>query len=281
MCAGMPGAGDPAALGGSLGDLGELGPLDVLDAIARHEIVPHYQPLVSLESGRLIGVEALARWEHPERGRLGPTLFVPLLERARRVTDLTARMLDVACGDYADWRRRFHLPDPFTLAVNVSATELVDRRLARLAADTLRRHGIPARALCLELTETAAIADLCAARRVCLELRALGVRLAIDDFGAGHATERHLDVLPFDIVKIDQSYVAGMGRCPESAEFIAATVASAGGAVEVVAEGVETAAQAAALGQLGCRHGQGFGFGRPGPADDVLAAFMPLALTAG
>ena len=251
--------------------------VEVLKAIAMNQILPHYQPLVSIPSGRLIGVEALARWEHPDHGRLPPTAFVPALERARRVTDLTAHMVERACGDLADWRRRFRLPDPFTMAVNISATELGDPRLIRLVTDSLRRHCVPPGALCLEVTETAAIDDLAASAAVCHELRALGVRLAIDDFGAAHASQRYFDVLPFDVVKIDQSYVAQLGLRPDCAAFIARTVASAGGAIEVVAEGVETAEQAAALRQLGCRNGQGFGFGRPGPGDDVLAAFMTLS----
>lgn len=248
---------------------------DILAAISAGHIVPHYQPLVALGSGRLVGVEALARWEQPGHDFLLPADFVPLLESAHRVSELTRWMLDRACGDLAGWRRRYFLSDEFSVAVNVSATELVDHQLVTTAVETLRRHRIPSRSLCLELTETAPIADLDMARDVLGQLRKVGVRVAIDDYGSGYTNHRYLELLPFDMVKIDQSYVTELDRRPENADFITQTVAAAGGKQVVVAEGVQTQEQADALCSLGCLHGQGSGIGQPGPGDAVVAAWAP------
>jgi EAL domain-containing protein (putative c-di-GMP-specific phosphodiesterase class I) len=200
---------------------------------------------------------------------------VPPLEQARRISTLTAWMLDRASGDLADWRRRFRLPRHFRVAVNVSATELLDHRLVAMAAGAIKRHRIPPAALCLELTETARIEDLPMAVDVFVRLRKLGVRMAIDDFGTGFTSPRYLEKLPFDMVKIDHSYVADVERRPDCVAFIARTVAAATRRrVEVVAEGVETTAQARALWSLGCRHGQGWSFGRAVPADSVLSTWL-------
>jgi len=248
---------------------------EILAAIDDGEMEPHYQPLVSLESQRLVGVEALARWNRPGRGQTPPGEFVPHLEHSRRVSALTAWMLDRAGGDLAAWQQRFRLPQDFHVAVNVSATELVDDRLVAMAAEAIGRHGIPPAALCLELTETARIEDLAMAIGVFVQLRRLGVRVAIDDFGAGFAGPLQLESLPFDLVKIDHSYVADVEHRADCVDFIARTVAAAARrSVDVVAEGVETSAQARTLRSLGCRHGQGWSFGRAGPAEAVLSTWV-------
>jgi EAL domain-containing protein (putative c-di-GMP-specific phosphodiesterase class I) len=249
--------------------------IEILAAIDDGQIVPHYQPLVSLGSHRLIGVEALARWDRPDRLHIGPSQFVASLERARCVSRLTARMLDRASGDLAAWQRHFRLPRHFRVAVNVSATELMDHRLVTMAAAAIDRHGIPPTALCLELTETARIEDPATAVEVFVRLRELGVRVAIDDFGVGFTTPLHFETLPFDMVKIDHSYVADVERRQDCADFITRTVAAATRRkVDVLAEGVETLGQARTLQLLGCRHGQGWSFGRAAPADAVLSAWV-------
>ncbi len=258
----------------------DIGLAGIITAIGEGELVPHYQPLVSFETGRLVGVEALARWEQPGGGRLFPDAFVPRLEEGRRVTDLTAWMIDRACADLDRWRRAFALPRGFSVAVNVSATELVDGRLVRLVSEALLRHPLAEHGLCLELTETATVEDPPTAARVMHELRALGIRLALDDFGSGAANRDVLERLPFDMVKIDQSYVASLGSADSLAFIIDAIALAAGHSIEVVAEGIETAEQFEALRLLGCCRAQGFGVGPPAPADVVLTAWMP-ALTAG
>lgn len=248
---------------------------DIFRAIASGEVIPHYQALVSFHSGRLIGVEALARWERPGLGELNPDVFVPLLEQARRVSDLTAWMLDQVSMDLCRWRSDLQLPGEFSVAVNVSATELADRRLVRLTQEALRRHALPDGALCLEVTETAFIDDLRTAAALMRELRALGIRLALDDCGSGAATVDTLSQLPFDMVKIDQCYVSSMASA-DSLAFITELVDLADElGLEVVAEGIETREQVDALRSLGCGHGQGFGLGRPTPGDNVFATWWP------
>jgi EAL domain-containing protein (putative c-di-GMP-specific phosphodiesterase class I) len=248
----------------------------ILDAIAGGDVYPHYQPIVSLRSGEVLGVEALARWRrHYEEPVLAATAFVPLLERAQRVTDLTAYMLDRACADLACWRALFDLDSSFRVSVNVSATELVDRRLVGLVRESIEAHRIEPSALCLEVTETARIDNFATAGKVLCELRDdVGVCLAADDYGRGYADGQYLAHFPFDTVKIDQSYVAGMEASDEDAAFVHATISYAiGRSIGVVAEGIETDLQARALLSAGCTVGQGFALAMPSPADEVLRDF--------
>jgi EAL domain-containing protein (putative c-di-GMP-specific phosphodiesterase class I) len=258
----------------------------VLDAIADGQIRPHYQPVVALQAGQLVAVEALARWcvddEDDGDHVLPATAFVPLLEDAHRVTDLTAFVLDRACADLACWRKDSALWPDFHVAVNISATELVDRRLIGLVRESLDCHGIEPCALCLEVTETAEIADFDMASSVLAELaHDVGVRLAVDDYGTGYATGRYLTSLPFDIVKIDQGFVAGLGQCDRDTQFVRRTIDyAAGHDLRVVAEGIETPGQARALVEIGCDVGQGFGIGMPSPASDVLAPWVRASLAA-
>lgn len=244
----------------------------ILDAIAVGEVRPHYQPIVSLETGEVVAVEALARWATPHDGFVSPATFIPVLEQANRVSDLTAFMLDRACADLAAWQRQFPLRAGFRVAINVSATELSDRRLAALVHEALAQHHIAAESLCLELTETAPIGDLDAVGRVLAELTTdIGVQLAVDDYGTGFAAGDVLAALPFDTVKIDRSFVASMEHRPDHAAFVEATVGYAEHrSMRVVGEGIQTSAQAAALRAVGCRLGQGFALGMPCPAEEIV-----------
>lgn len=248
----------------------------ILGAIGAGEVQPTYMPLVSLVTGRLVGVEALARWHHPGLGELLPVNFVPRLEQRGRVSDLTAWMVDTACADLARWQVRFPLPVEFRVAINVSATELIDRRLVQLVKEALARHDVPAGLLCLELTESARVFDLAYGASVLQELRQLGVRLAVDDFGAGFANQQYLDELPVDVVKIDQSFVAELLNQARCRDFVAQTVAHAlANQLDVVAEGIETHEQARALWSMGCALGQGYAIGRAAPGDAILLAWLP------
>lgn len=252
----------------------------ILDAIGRGEVQPHYQPIVSLRTGEVLGVEALARWIVPGRGAMPAAHFVPVLERCHRVTDLTAFMLDRACSDLAAWQRRLQLRNGFRVTINVSATELGDRRLAPLVREALATHGIDPGSICLELTETAEIRDFELAATVLAELaREIGIRLAVDDFGTGFAAGGYLTSFPFDTVKIDQVFVAGMGHRADHADFIRATIGYAHGrALGVVAEGIEHHEQAVALLSVGCTAGQGFALGMPCPFEDIVARGFSVSL---
>ncbi|MDY7103270.1 MAG: EAL domain-containing protein [Actinomycetota bacterium] len=247
----------------------------VLGGLAQNRVIPYYQPQVELGSGRVVGLEALARWICGTGEVFGPETFVPVLERHRRVTELTARMLDRAARDLSLWRDAGLVRTAFCLAINVSATELGDRRIVEVVDGTLDRHGLVGADLCLEITETAPIDDLEAATAVLTELRErVGVRIAIDDYGTGHATPTYLEHLPADIVKIDRSFVAAV-RGRRSRSFICDTIARAAHrGMTVVAEGVERVEQLDDLLGLGCTVGQGFHIAVPTehyPADLAVA----------
>jgi EAL domain-containing protein (putative c-di-GMP-specific phosphodiesterase class I) len=244
----------------------------ILDAIGNGEIHPHYQPIVSLRSGDVLGVEALARWARPGHGVVPATAFVPILEQARRVSALTAFMIDRACADLARWQDEGRVAPAFRVAINVSATELADRRLIGLVRGALLTHGVQASSLCLELTETARIDDVDLAAAVLAELaERVGVRLAVDDYGTGFANDVYLRSLPFDVVKIDQSFVAGMADRADYEAFVKATIDYAEDRrLGVVAEGVENRGQAEALLSAGCTVGQGFGLAMPCPAEEIV-----------
>lgn len=240
----------------------------VLKGLADGRVVPYYQPQVELGSGRVVGLEALARWICLNGRVVGPDTFVPVLERHRKVTALTARMLDRAALDLRRWQDAGLVRAGFRIAINVSATELADRELVDVVARALRHHGLRAADLCIEITETAPLDDLEVAHAVLTELRDdLGVRIAIDDYGTGHATPTYLEQLPADIVKIDRSFIASL-RGLRGRTFICETIAHAAvRGMTVVAEGVERLDQLNDLVGMGCTVGQGFHIAVPGPAE--------------
>ena len=235
---------------------------DLRQALADDAIVPHFQPLVDLKSGRFIGVEMLARWPHPMRGAVSPAEFIPVAEDLGLIVPLTNRLLQRACTAAAHW------PDHLTLACNISPLQLRDHTLPAMVRGVLEQTGFPAHRLKLEITESALVGDLELAGRVFGELKVLGVRLALDDFGTGYASLRNLQSLPFDTLKIDASFVGAMLVDKESEKIVSAVIGlgrSLG--LCTVAEGVETAEAAALLRTLGCDIGQGWFFGRPCPVE--------------
>ena len=239
---------------------------DLRRAIAEDAIVPHFQPLVELETGRMIGVEMLARWPHPTRGMVPPMAFIPLAEDLALIGAMTDRLLRRACAAAVHW------PDHLTVACNVSPLQLRDVGLPEMIDTILRDTGFPAHRLEIEVTESALVGDLPLARALLGQLKALGVRLALDDFGTGYASLRHLHSLPFDKLKIDASFVAAMATDRESGKIVSAVIGlghSLG--LSTVAEGVETEDVARLLRELGCDIGQGWLFGRPVPAGGIEA----------
>ena len=247
---------------------------ELRDAIADDAVLPHFQPLIDLDTGRLVGVEMLARWPHPARGMIPPAEFIPLAEDSGLIRPMTVSLLRQGCRAAIQW------PAHVTLACNLSPTQLRDAGLPSTVAGVLAETGFPGARLELEVTESALVGDLDLARGLLEDLRALGVRLALDDFGTGYSSLRHLQLLPFDKLKIDRSFVGAMEVDKESAKIVSAVVGlghSLG--LSVVAEGVETEQAALLLRQLGCDVGQGWLFGRPVPAHriDALVA-MPEGL---
>lgn len=243
---------------------------DLRQAIGRGELLLHYQPVIDLAAGRVIGAEALVRWNHPERGMVPPGRFVPVLEACGLMEEVGLWVLNSACREARRWRDDGL--EGLTVAVNLSAQQLRDPELNTVIVRTLARHGLPAEALELELTETATMADADRTRQLFGELRALGVGVAIDDFGTGYSSLNYLKNLPFSKLKIDREFVTHVHERGDSHAICKALVELARGlGISVLAEGVETRAEADALRRMGCTIFQGFYFSRPLPAEAFRA----------
>ena len=239
-------------------------------ALLRGEIGPHYQPIVALDSGAIEGAEALARWSHPERGLLATFAFIDEAEHSALVAMLDSLMMDRVCADIATWRRAGANPPP--ISVNVSASSLGAETFRTMVEETLERHGLEPGALRLEVTETSVLALEPAVRETIVALRRSGMTLAIDDFGTGYSTLATFVSLPADCVKIDKSFVDGIGHQPESIVVIEAVCAMAHAVGRrVVAEGVERAEQRAILAQMGCDAMQGHLASLPLPPEAFAA----------
>lgn len=234
--------------------------------IERHEIVPYFQPIVDLESGELVSFEVLARWLHPERGLLMPGEFLPTAESGRMIVDLGAAILRDSLAQLAHWRARGMRFANCRLSVNVATKQLVDDDFVEIVRDALGSTGIAADSLWLEITETTLMEDTVDASSALRELRSLGLHLSVDDFGTGYSSLTYLKRFPVEAIKIDRSFVAGLGLEDDDTSIVEAVVRlghSLG--LLVVAEGVETPLQLNMLRDLGCDTAQGYLFGRPRP----------------
>jgi diguanylate cyclase (GGDEF)-like protein len=238
-------------------------------AIDRHELEVHYQPQVRMATGALYGVEALVRWRHPERGLLGPAEFIATAEETGIIHQLGLHVLEVACAQSATWQAR--RPEvPVRMSVNLSARQLQHPELVATVADVLERTRADPGLLCLEVTETTVMEDLGAMGKVLDGLKELGITLAVDDFGTGYSSLRALQRLPFDIVKIDRSFVTGMHRSEQESAIVAAVISlSHALGKRTVAEGVEVVEQVERLRGLGCDVGQGYHYARPKPPGEL------------
>jgi diguanylate cyclase (GGDEF)-like protein len=240
--------------------------LQLREAIHEGGLLLYYQPEVDLRTGELLAVEALVRWNHPQRGVLAAAEFITVAEEAGLVTELGRWVLAEACRQMAQWRVDYPLLN-FTMRVNLSPAQLATRDIVRLVESTLEENGLPGQTLCLEITEHAIVQDVEQATKVLYDLRALGVSLAIDDFGTGYSSMSQLKRLPVDILKIDQTFVAGLGIDGRDRAIVDATIRLAHSfGLEVVAEGVETRELVHELLSLGCSRAQGYQLCRPKPA---------------
>jgi diguanylate cyclase (GGDEF)-like protein/PAS domain S-box-containing protein len=238
-------------------------------ALAREEFSVVYQPKVSLVSDYTVGVEALLRWNHPVRGLVSPLDFIPLAEESGLIVPLGAWVLAQVCRDAKRWRTSLRGGRPLMVAVNVSPRQF-ESGLAEAFGSIIEDAGIDPRTLCLEVTESMVMQDAELAITTLRELKSLGLHISVDDFGTGFSSLAYLKRFPLDELKIDKSFVDGLGRDPEATAIVAAVMGMAHALdLRVVAEGVETADQAARLRTLGCDEAQGFYFARPVSADDI------------
>lgn len=247
-------------------------------AVHENALEVWYQPQVDLRTGNVTGAEALVRWRHASRGLVPPDEFIPLAERAGLIRPLTSIVLERAVADCRRWRRGGH---DFRVAVNISARTLCDEGFDDFVVGILRRHDMPATALCLEVTETTVMSDPRQSLPTLQRLHALGVTLAVDDFGTGHSTLAYLAQLPLRELKIDRSFVTAMEHGGASRDIVDAIIGLAARLkLLVVAEGIETMAAAERLTALGCDMGQGYLFARPTSSVDFDAVVSRAVETA-
>jgi EAL domain-containing protein (putative c-di-GMP-specific phosphodiesterase class I) len=240
-------------------------------ALEHDELMAYYQPIIDLATEGIVGFEALARWQHPERGLVLPVDFIGLAEESDLIVPLGNSMLEKACTQAQAWRERWPDQD-LVMSVNLSPRQFADPGLAPAIESVLRRTGLDPHALELEITEGSVMDRSAAGLGVLEDLRALGVRIVLDDFGMGYSSLAYLRQLPLDIIKIDQSFVTELDSRDPNVGIVRAVVSLARGlGVKVVAEGIETPEQARRLRVLGCDMGQGYRWARPTDADGVEA----------
>lgn len=237
---------------------------DLRRAVEENQFEVHYQPLMSISRGEVCGFEALVRWRHPERGLVSPAEFIPVAEELGLIGRIGAWVLNQACADALDW------PGTVKVAVNLSPIQFRNRALASEVADALARSGLPARRLDVEVTESVLLHDSDAVLSILHQIRSLGVRVSMDDFGTGFSSLSYLHHFPFDKIKIDQSFIRNLADTDGSLAIVRAVIALGGSlGMAVIAEGVETEEQLALLRREGCGEAQGYLFSPPQPAAAV------------
>jgi EAL domain-containing protein (putative c-di-GMP-specific phosphodiesterase class I) len=232
-------------------------------AVARDELRLVYQPILDLADQRIVGAEALLRWQHPERGLVSPATFIPVAEETGLIVPIGRWVLRQACREAAAWPRAAGA-DPTSLTVNISGRQLLDDALLDDIAAALRESGLDPHRLVLEITESVAMQGSAQNLERLHALKSLGVRLAIDDFGTGYSSLSYLQQFPIDVLKIDKAFIDGVARGLKDAA-LARTIIALGEtlALRTIAEGIETSEQHARLHEFGCALGQGYLFARP------------------
>jgi diguanylate cyclase (GGDEF)-like protein len=242
------------------------------EAVTAGELRLHYQPIVTLDNGSIHSVEALVRWEHPERGLLPPSEFIPIAEGSALILQIGAWTLREACKQAQRWRALFGDQAPLPVSVNVSARQLAQPELPEVVMQVLAETGLNAADLAIEVTETALIEDSDIPGHSLRELRSLGIKILLDDFGTGYSSLSHLQKFPIDALKIDRSFVRHLSAQGDDFAIVRAIAAMASAlGLDVVAEGVESAEQAACVHALGCGWAQGYHYARPAPPSSIEA----------
>jgi diguanylate cyclase (GGDEF)-like protein len=245
---------------------------DLRRALGDGELILYYQPVVGLERRNVIGTEGLVRWVHPTRGFILPGDFIPVAEDSKLIIPIGDWVLNTACRDARVWGDQAVQVGTIApgVAVNLSARQINEPELVRRVSAALESSGLPADLLTLEITESVVMTDAAGAATVLRRLKDLGVRLSIDDFGTGYSSLSYLKRFPVDTLKIDRSFVDGLGADPDDSVIVGAIVRLADAlGLQTIAEGVETTRQAEELLRLGCACGQGYLFARPAPSDVI------------
>jgi diguanylate cyclase (GGDEF)-like protein len=244
--------------------------IELYGALEHEEFELHFQPTLNIGTGRTVGMEALVRWRHPERGLLLPGEFINIAEDTGLIVPLGKWVLDHACEQAAAWQPS-NVGRQLTISVNVSPRQMIDGNLCRDVREALAASGLPPTALVLEITERSLMVDSPLIRQQLDELKHLGVRLAIDDFGTGYSSLAYLRSFPIDIVKIDQSFVAALDEDEQAVALVRAIISIADALdLDTIAEGVETASQYLTLRRLGCQVAQGHYYCCARPPEDLV-----------
>ena len=232
--------------------------------------MPFYQPIVSLKTGKIVGFEALARWLHPERNLISPSVFIPVAEETGLIIPIGLKILEQSCREACKWQKAFPSTRPLTISVNVSGKQFSQSNLIKEITDILIRTGIQPNNLRLEVTESLLMADMLSTTEMLRELKLMGVQISIDDFGTGYSSLSYLHRLPFDILKIDRSFVNNMCIDKESYGIVKTIITLANElGKSVVAEGIEIEEHVQMLSDLSCDYGQGFYYSKPVHSHDV------------
>ncbi|MBP6213895.1 MAG: EAL domain-containing protein, partial [Pyrinomonadaceae bacterium] len=243
-------------------------------SIDRQEIKPYYQPVVDLKTGDIVGFEALARWLHPERGLISPADFIPLAEETGLIVPIGLSILDQSCEQLAAWQRELRKPE-LNVSVNLSSRQFLDPRLVENITNVLIAARLMPNGLKMEITESVVMEDTKMSVQMIMALKEIGIQISIDDFGTGYSSLSYLHKIPFDVLKIDRSFVSGMLHDKESRSIVK-TITTLANELEksVIAEGIVESEQQYMLESMGCQYGQGYLYSKP---IDALSAGELLA----
>lgn len=239
---------------------------DLRNGLRNQEISLHFQPIVSIEEDRIVGFEALARWQHPTKGFISPGVFIPIAENSGLIHEMSLCLLQQACQTLYEWQQKFPAHSPLTMSINLSSVQLADPHLSDKIEAVLRSYEIIPNTLILEITESSLIKNSEIALETILKLKKLGIDFYLDDFGTGYSSLSRLQDLPFDAIKIDRSFIIQQNWTISRAILLLAESLQ----VNVIAEGIETNEQLQSLKNLGCKKMQGFYFSQPVNVEEAL-----------